>query len=72
MDSVKTTRTEAFFSRQTYRRLEDGSLQVFVAMKQKGGELTEAEFVFRSYEGGTMVHDFRSVLSGLILDKRHI
>jgi len=47
---VRITPTEAFFTAQTYRKLQDGSLQLFVAMKQRTGEVTEAEFVFRPQE----------------------
>jgi len=44
---VKIGLTEAFFSGLTYRKLTDGSLQIFVAMKEKSGELAEEEFRLR-------------------------
>jgi len=44
---VRVGSNEAFFNSLTYRRLEDGSLQIFVVLKQKSGELAEQEFRFQ-------------------------
>ena len=49
---VRMTPTEAFFAGQTYRKLQDGSLQLFVAMKQRTGEVIEEEFLFRPQDQG--------------------
>lgn len=44
---IRITPTEAYFTGQTYRKLQDGSLNVFVAMKQRTGVVTETVFLFR-------------------------
>lgn len=41
---VKVGRNEAFFSSLTYRKFIDGSLQIFLSMKRKSGEIAEQEF----------------------------
>ena len=47
---VRITPTEAYFTAQTYQKLYGGSLRLFVAMKQRTGEVTETEFLFRPQE----------------------
>ncbi len=44
---VKLGPDEAYFDGLTMRRLSDGTLQSFVAIKKKDGEISEAEFRYR-------------------------
>jgi hypothetical protein len=41
---VKVGSNEAFFNTLSYRKLDDGSLQILVMLKQKSGEMAEEEF----------------------------
>ena len=41
---VKLSPKEVFFDGLTYRKDEDGSLQIFLSLKQKSGKLEEEEF----------------------------
>jgi hypothetical protein len=43
---VKVAPNEAYFSGLTYRKLPDGSLQIFLKLRQKSGETVEEEFRF--------------------------
>lgn len=54
---VKIGRNEAFFSSLTYRKLEDGSLQIFLSMKRKSGEIAEQDFHLQPVGQGTQSSD---------------
>ena len=41
---VKVGKNEAFFDGLTFRKLDDGSLQIFLKLTRKGGEVVEEEF----------------------------